>query len=200
MHQLERIFNPRSVAVVGSKKVDNNSWLRTVLPFKGPKYHINIDKNEWPGAEAYGFTNVLSLLDIPEPVDYVIVSVPNTITPFVMKDAIQKEVGGLHFFTAGFSEIGTEEGIKLEDRLFQMASEAGIPFLGPNCLGIYHPKVGLRQEVEQPVGDGGNIGYLSQSGTLARGFSQYAEAAGLHISKSVSFGIDILRGVSRARI
>ena len=38
MHKLERIFNPRSVAVVGSKQVDNHNWLRTVLPFQGPKY------------------------------------------------------------------------------------------------------------------------------------------------------------------
>lgn len=187
--KLNRMFHPKVVAVVGAKKDSDYRWLVSQKTLKdGKVYAVNLDKNEWPGAEAYGFTNVLSLLDIPEPVDYVIVSVPNTVTPFIMKDAVAKKVGGLHFFTAGFSEIGTVEGIELEDRLFQMASEAGIPFLGPNCLGIYHPKVGLRQEVEQPVGDGGNIGYLSQSGTLARGFSQYAEAAGLHISKSVSFG------------
>ena len=125
MHDLDRLFNPQSVAVVGSKQADNHNWLRTVLPFKGPKYHVNLDKNEWASAEELGYTNYASLLDVPGPVDFVIVSVPAKVVPYVIKDCIAKGVLGVHLYTAGFSETGTEEGIRLENEIVAMAQEFG---------------------------------------------------------------------------
>ena len=126
MDKLERVFNPRSVAVVGSKQVDNHSWLRTVLPFEGPKYHINVDQSEWESATELGFPNFSSLLDVPDEVDFVIVSVPAQIVPRVLKDCIAKGVAGVHLYTAGFSETGTEEGIRLENQIVEMATELSL--------------------------------------------------------------------------
>ena len=189
--KLDRIFHPKVVAVVGAKRDNNYSWLRSQGPVQemgGKVYHVNIDQNEWPGAEELGFKNVSSLTDIPEPVDYVVVSVPAQVTPFIMKDAVAKGVGGLHFFTAGFSETGTKEGADLEVAIKKMAEDAGIPVIGPNCMGIFHPKVGLRQSGDQYYGEDGSIAYISQSGTQAAGFSLEARASGLNISKSISFG------------
>ena len=189
--KLDRMFHPKVVAVVGAKKENNYSWLRNEGPvreFGGKVYHVNVDRNEWPGAEELGFKNFASLLDIPEPIDYVVVSVPAQITPFVMKDAVAKGVGGMHFYTAGFSETGTKEGADLEATIKKMAEDAGIPVIGPNCLGIFHPKVGLRQGADQYYGESGFMGYISQSGSQASGFSMEAKASGLNISKSVSFG------------
>ena len=103
MHRLERVFNPRSVAVVGSKQVDRHNWLRTVLPFSGPKYHINTDKNEWASAAELGFPSYSTLLDVPGEVDYVIISVPASVVPRVLQDCISKEVAGVHLYTAGYS-------------------------------------------------------------------------------------------------
>ena len=189
--KLDRMFHPKVVAVVGAKKDSNYQWLRSESPVQelgGKVYHVNIDQNEWPGAEELGFENVSSLLDIPEPVDYVVVAVPAQVTPFIMKDAVAKKVGGMHFYTAGFSETGTKEGAELEATIKKMAEDAGIPVIGPNCLGIFHPKVGLRQGSEQYYGEDGSMGYISQSGSLASGFSMEAKASGLNISKSISFG------------
>ena len=189
--KLDRIFHPKVVAVVGAKRDNNYNWLRSQSPVQelgGKVYHVNLDKNEWPGAEELGFKNVSSLLDIPEPVDYVIVSVPAQVTPFIMKDCVAKEVGGVHFFTAGYSETGTKEGAELEANIKKMAEDAGIPVIGPNCMGIYHPKVGLRQSGDQVYGEGGFMGYISQSGTQASGFSMEAKGSSLKISKSISFG------------
>jgi hypothetical protein len=49
-HKLHRLFYPRAVAVVGAKRVNNYSWLRNHINFAGPKYHVNTDESEWPGA------------------------------------------------------------------------------------------------------------------------------------------------------
>ncbi|MBM2827033.1 MAG: hypothetical protein HW403_1097 [Dehalococcoidia bacterium] len=187
--KLDRMFHPKVVAVVGAKQLNDYNWLKNAGSLIGGKvYSVNIDKNEWPGAQELGFPCVASLLDIPEDVDYVIVAVPEKITPFVMKDAVAKKVGGIHFFTAGFSETGAPEGAELEDRLIKMAEESGTPLIGPNGMGIFHPKVGLRQNNQQYYGETGNFGYISQSGTQAMGFSMEAKANGMNVSKSVSFG------------
>ena len=186
--KLDRIFYPKVVAVVGAKQLNNYNWLRAQGTVQGKVYNVNIDRNEWPGAEALGFQCFPSLLDIPEPVDYVVVTVPNKVAPAVLRDCITKQVGGVHFFTAGFSETGDSENIRLEEDMARMAREAGLPVIGPNCMGLFHPKVGLRQTPDQWTGEGGSVGYISQSGTQAQGFSLAAHAHGLGISKSISFG------------
>jgi len=186
--KLDRIFYPKVVAVVGAKQLNNYNWLRAQGTVQGKVYNVNIDRNEWPGAEALGFQSFPSLLDIPEPVDYVVVTVPNKVAPAVLRDCIAKQVGGVHFFTAGFSETGDSENIRLEEDMARMAREAALPIIGPNCVGLFHPKVGLRQTPDQWTGEGGSVGYISQSGTQAQGFSLAAHAHGLGISKSISFG------------
>jgi len=187
-HKLHRLFYPRAVAVVGAKRVNNYSWLRNHINFSGPKYHVNTDESEWPGAEELGYQNFRSVRDIPGPVDYVTITVPNTVVPYVMQDCAAKGVTGVHIFATGFAEIHTDEGIRLEESVKQIAQEGNIQVLGPNCMGIFHPKVGIRQNQAQDYGFSGFLGYISQSGTGAIAFSHAARAAGIAISKSVSFG------------
>lgn len=186
--RLERLFHPRSVAVVGSKRLNDHNWLRNVLPFQGAKYHVNVDREEWPSAEALGFPNYASLLDIPGDVDYVIFTIPAAIAPRVLDDCIRKGVVGVHMFTAGFSETGTEEGLRLEQLITQKARDAGLLLVGPNGMGIYNPKIGLRFNQDHYYGDYGNLAFISQSGTQSIGFAPEALYHGLRVSKMVSMG------------
>jgi predicted CoA-binding protein len=77
LQNLHRALHPRVVAVVGARKVDDYMWLRNMSTFSGgPVYAVNIDPNEIPGIEAWGFTNYARLTDIPEPVDFAVIAVP----------------------------------------------------------------------------------------------------------------------------
>ena len=184
MDKLDYIFNPRSVAVVGSKQIDNHNWLRTVLPFDGPKYHINIDKNEWPSAEELGFQNYERLVDVPGDVDFVIISVPAQVAQYVIRDCVAKKVLGAHLYTAGYGEIGTEEGIQREEELIKIASEGGLNVVGPNCLGIFNPKIGIGVNLGGYYGDSGSLAFVSQSGSQSGGFARGCVANGIKISKN----------------
>ena len=188
--KLDRVFYPRVVGVVGAKRDNDYNWLRAYEPFRerGKVYHINIDQSEWPGAEALGFPNVSSLLDIPEPVDYVTVSVPNRVVPAVLRDCVAKGVGGVHIFAAGFAEIGTDEGRQLEEAVRRIGTEAELPIIGPNCLGIYHPKIGIRSSRNLAYGKDGYFSYISQSGSTASGIGAAAPVSGIDVAKGVSFG------------
>jgi acyl-CoA synthetase (NDP forming) len=132
--------------------------------------------------------NYTSLLDIPEPIDLVIVSVPRGVAFDVLEDCICKDVAAVHFFTSGFAETETEEGIELEHELIKRAEKAKIHLIGPNCMGIFNPGIGLRQNDRQYTGVTGPVGFISQSGTHAGVFAMEAHFQGVDINKSVSFG------------
>ena len=188
LENLHRALHPRAIAVVGARRVDDYSWLRNMSAFDGPVYSVNIDENEIPGIEALGIANYQRLTDIPGPVDFVVVAVPRRAAPFVIQDAIDKGVAGAAMFTSGFAETAEDEGRELQQKITAMARDSDIALVGPNCMGLYHPKVGIRNHIEQPVGEAGNIGFISQSGTHAINFSLYGASQGLKVSKAISFG------------
>jgi acyl-CoA synthetase (NDP forming) len=188
LENLHRALHPRAIAVVGARKVDDYSWLRNMSTFAGPVYSVNIDENEIPGIEALGITNYRRLTDIPEPVDFVVVAVPRRASPLVIQDAIDKGVAGAAMFTSGFAETAEDEGRDLQEKITAMARASDIALVGPNCMGLYHPKVGIRNHIEQPAGEAGNVGFISQSGTHAINFSLYGASQGLKVSKAISFG------------
>ncbi|MEZ4554520.1 MAG: CoA-binding protein [Dehalococcoidia bacterium] len=188
--QLDRVFFPRVIAVVGAKRDNDYMWLRAHGPFRehGKVYHVNIDQREWAGAEELGFTNVPSLLDIPEPVDYVAISVPNKVTPLVLRDCAAKQVGGAHIFASGFAEMDNEEGRELEATVGRIAREGDFALIGPNCMGIYHPALGIRPGGDMPYGQPGYFSYISQSGTTSMAIGSAAPAHGIAVAKGISFG------------
>jgi acyl-CoA synthetase (NDP forming) len=186
---LERAFNPRTVVVIGDKTENNNySFLRALATFQGSVYSVNIDPKEFPGIEALGVKNYTRLLDVPDPIDYAIVAVPREVTPLILKDCIQKKVGGVTLFTSGFAETKTSKGIELADEISKMAKDAGLNLIGPNCMGIFNPRIGLKNSPAQYAGDGGSVGFISQSGGHAINFSLTGYDNGIKISKLVSYG------------
>ena len=192
MNDLERVLEPQSIAVVGSKSIDNHMWLRTILPFKGPKYHVNLDKSEWDSAKELGYENYDSLLEVPGPIDLVIVSVPAQIVPRILRDCAEKKVIGVHLYTAGFSETGTSEGIELEKEIKEIAIRGNLKIVGPNCMGIFNPKIGIGVNLGRYHGEYGQLAFISQSGSQSVAFAQGSSFHDLKVSKLVSMGNGII--------
>ena len=186
--KLDRAFNPRCVVVVGDSAQSNFEWLRGQSTFKGKLYSVQVNPETIESIEKLGVNNYTSLADIPEPIDLAIVAVPRAVAPRILEDCIVKEVAAAHFFTSGFAETDTEEGIRLERWLTERAEATNLHLIGPNCMGIFNPKVGIRQTELQYTGTSGPLGLISQSGTHAIFFSLEAHLQGMDINKSVSFG------------
>ena len=186
--KLDRAFNPQCIVVVGDKAENGYLWLRCQSTFKGKLYSVQIAPEEIEGIKALGVENYTSLLDVPGLVDLVIVAVPRAVAPRVLEDCIRKEVAAAHFFTSGFAETDTEEGTGLEHVLTERAEQANFHLIGPNCMGVFNPKIGVRQMWEQYTGIAGPVGFIAQSGTHAIAFAQEAHLHGVDINKSVSFG------------
>ncbi|MDY6842676.1 MAG: CoA-binding protein [Thermodesulfobacteriota bacterium] len=188
--KLHRAFNPECVVVVGDK--DRFAWIKGQSKFKGKLYSVQVNPDTIKMIEALGVKNYTSLLDIPDPIDLVIVAVPRTIAPKILDECIQKDVAAAHFFTAGFTESDTEEGKKLERTIIEKAKQANFCLIGPNCMGIFNPKLGIKQQEEQYDGVSGPVGFISQSGNIAIIFALESQTQGILVNKTVSFGNGVI--------
>ena len=189
IENLRRGFDARTVAVVGDKRMGGYLWLRAMSRFAGKLYSVQIDPNEIPGIEAMGITNLKRLADVPEPIDYAISAVPRQIAPRILKDCVAAGVKGIGFFTSGFSETGEELGVKLERELRATAAESDIALVGPNCMGLYNPSIGLCNFPDLAAGTGGgDVCFISQSGTHSINFCLQAPIRGIRINKAASIG------------
>ena len=197
-HRLDRMMNPATVVVVGDKG-PRYMWLNNFLSFKqagGRLFSVQIDPAQIPGIEALGVTNFTALNGVPGPIDYALVAVPRQAAPRVLADLIAVGAHGAAFFTSGFAETGEDLGRDLERRLTDMALEARFNLVGPNCIGLHLPQVGLRFGNDCPASPDGRIGFLSQSGTHGGMFAAMAGLKNLHLSLAVSFGNGVVLDVA----
>ncbi len=194
---LKRAFEAKSVAVIGDKRAGGYLWLRSQARYSGGKlYSVQIDPNEIPGIEAMGVSNFKSLAEIPEPIDFAITAVPRPVAPRILKDCIAAGVRGVTFFTSGFSETGEELGIKLEAELKALAENSDIALIGPNCMGLYNPAIGLCNFPEERVGEAGDVCFISQSGTHTINFCLQAPRRAIRVNKAASIGNAIILDAS----
>jgi acyl-CoA synthetase (NDP forming) len=188
LQEFEPIFYPKSIAVVGvSLKKHNNgtAYLRVLLDnnFKGKVYPVNPS-----GGNIFGLKVYPDVISIPHPVDYVYVSIPRQHVLDLLDDCAAKGVKVVHFFTAGFSETGEDQGTRLEDEMVKKAHENGFRIIGPNSVGVYSPAINMPCAAVGVLGKTGSTALVAQSGSLTLRIIQSAIVCGLHLSKAVSFG------------
>ena len=187
---LDRLFYPKSVAVVGASPKRGKEWSSgnayiaglIQQDFQGKIYPVHPRAENILGYKCYG-----SIREIPGEIDLVIFTVPSRAALQVMEDCAEKRVKFVHLLTAGFSETGYEEHAELEKRLISIAKEGNVRLIGPNCMGLYCPEGGIAWTSEFPTVSG-PVGIFSQSGQLAHTIVQAGVDQRLHFSKVVSFG------------
>jgi acyl-CoA synthetase (NDP forming) len=185
---LGRLFSPNSVAIVGASLnpvSGGYQFTRFLIDhgFRGRLYPVNPTLSELFGHEVYP-----GLTEIPESnVDYVISCVPAESVLPLLEDCGKKNVKLVHLFTARLKETGREKERKLQDEILEKARQLGIRILGPNCMGIYYPKLGLSFNYELPT-EAGPVGGFFQSGGGAGEFVRYAALRGVRFSKVISYG------------
>ena len=188
MPDLEYIFHPKSIAIVGASpnpsSIVNYFFLDTLIQFgyEGKLYPIHPTASKIAGLKVYP-----SITDVPGPVDHVICGINAKLTPNLTRECVVKGVKVLQFYTSGFSETGEEEGIRLQKEIAEIARTSGMRILGPNCMGIYCPSSKISYEASLSK-ESGNVGFFSQSGGNAVEGAQLADARGIYFSKIVSFG------------
>lgn len=185
----EKVFNPSSIAVVGASESSSSRrqgarFIRIFqkLGFKGTIYPVNLKAEPVYNLKAYR-----QITGIPETPDLVIISVPATEVISILQDCVKANARNIHIFASGFGETGEKEGKALEQKVLQIAKSNHLNVIGPNCMGINVPSIGMQTLHPQPI-PVGKVAFLSQSGGHATQFTRYAAGFGIGFSRVISYG------------
>ncbi|MCA8971615.1 MAG: acetate--CoA ligase family protein [Planctomycetes bacterium] len=186
---LDGLFRPRSVAVIGASRREHsigNEVVKNLVGsgFTGTVYPVNRRAKVVRSMQCYA-----KLADIEGPVDLAVLVVPAEHVLASARDCAAKGVRGLVVVSAGFREIGGE-GEERERELVQIAHEAGMRIIGPNCMGIVNtePAFSLNASFASCDPLPGRVGFVSQSGALGEAILADARSAGLGIRMFASVG------------
>ncbi len=164
--ELDRLLEPRSIAVVGATdrpEAYGDILLRNLerMGYSGSVWGVNPRRDEIRGIPCFD-----SLADLPEPADAVAVAVPAAHVPATVESAAEAGCGGAVVISAGFGEI--EGGRELERELRDAAIGRSFPVCGPNGNGIisFAQNTAIWGDAVNPR-VAGPVAMISQSGNVA---------------------------------
>lgn len=160
---LDKLFHPKSIAVVGASDVENSvgySVFKNLLWHLFPVYPINIKGNVIMGKQSYK-----SVIDVPDEIDLAVVATPAFTVPGIIEQCGAKGIGAVIIISSGFKEVG-KEGEELERQVLEIAKKYGIRIVGPNCLGFLAPNQEINASFFRRNVLPGSIAFVSQSGAL----------------------------------
>jgi len=162
---LEAIFRPGSVAVVGASRTPGKvGYILTKnmmdSGFGGKIYPINPGADEILGLKCYK-----SVLDVPDVIDLAVITIPSASVLQVADECGRKSVKALVVISAGFKETG-HDGAVLEQQLLEIGKKYNMRIQGPNCLGLINTETPINLSFAAGMPRKGRIGFISQSGAL----------------------------------
>ena len=186
---LNAMFAPRSVAVIGATDRPGTVG-RTVLEnllhpgFQGKVFAVNAKREQVLGLKAYK-----SIRDIPERVDLAVIATPATTVPQLIGECVDAGARSAVVISAGFKERGAE-GTALERQIQEQLRRSSSPLrlIGPNCLGIMSPPLGLNATFAKDAPRAGSVAFLSQSGALLTAILDWSYREEVGFSAIVSTG------------
>ena len=184
---LDSLFAPRSVAVIGATDREGTVG-RTVLEnlragsFHGNVYAINPTRTEVLGLPTYA-----KIGDVPEKVDLAVVVTPAPSVPGLIGECVDADVRAAVVISAGFKEHGAE-GAALELKIQEQLRRGAMRLIGPNCLGVMNPALGMNATFAQDIARPGSVAFLSQSGALLTAILDWSFQEQVGFSAIVSTG------------
>lgn len=184
--QIDSLFHAESIAIVGLPRKMKAGTLYLIalrdLGYKGRIVGVNPKAEEIDGVKCYP-----TVASIPGSIDLAIVLTPYHYTLPIVQECAEKGVKGAILFTAGYKEIGTEEGATRQEEIVRIAREYDMRIIGPNGMGLYAPETGI-SFFPKLSRQSGSISLISHSGSLANIICGIGESKGLFFNKAVSLG------------
>ena len=185
---LQTLFHPQSVAVIGASQ-RAHSIGKIVLDnligagFKGPIYPVNPKYKELASIEVYA-----SIGDLPQAPELAVLCTPAATIPGLIAELGALGTRAAIVIGAGLSGVRDRHGKSLSDQMLAAAKPYGLRILGPNCVGLLVPEIGLNASFAHINATPGKLAFVSQSGALVTGVLDWATARGIGFSKFISVG------------
>ncbi len=183
---IKKMLNPTTVALIGATERDGSvgkTVMENLLLTRDIKvFPVNPNRKSVLGIECYP-----AIINISEEIDLAIIVTPAQRVPDIVMECGKTGVKGIIIVSAGFREIG-EEGRELEHRISEIRKQYGMRIIGPNCLGIIRPSIGLNASFLKASPKPGEIAFISQSGALGSAILDWAISSHIGFSMFASIG------------
>src|SRR3569623_1145003 len=188
IRNLDRLFRPASVAIVGATDRPHTVGAAlmhsvTQAGFRGPIYPVNPR-----GGTLHGLPVYPDIASLPAAPDLAVIATPPDSVPPLIAELGARGTRGAVVLTAGFGEGEVSKGKGRAARLLTEARPYLLRVVGPNCLGIAVPGIGLNATFAPAAALPGNIAFLTQSGAMATTVMDWALPRGIGFSAIVSMG------------
>lgn len=184
---LDKIFNPKSVAVIGASNSPGSVGFALIdnllsSDYKGKVFPVNSKRKRIHGRRAYESVSL-----IQDKIDLAIIATPAKTVPVVVEECGKKGIPGAVIISAGFSEIG-KEGEILSQQILSLAKKYKMRIIGPNCLGFTRPKNNLNASFATKMALPGKLALISQSGALCTSILDWSRKNNVGFSYFISIG------------
>lgn len=172
--QLDRLLNPAAIAIIGASPrpgAFGERVLANLADYRGAIHLVNARYDRIGDRPCHP-----SIAALPERIDCAVVTVARDAVHGVAEECIAAGAGGMIVFASGYAETALPERIALQQRLAARAREAGVPLIGPNCIGAVNHRLRSRitfmPYAAMPPPRPRAVGIISQSGALGFGMEQ----------------------------
>jgi acyl-CoA synthetase (NDP forming) len=184
---LKPLFSPATIAVIGVSRTNDRHPANVIYSKLRLRYPVKVYPVNPKGGEIQRETIYPDIAEIPGSVDMAVIAARAEFVPAILSRCAKAEVGGATVISGGFAEVGNTD---LQQRLVDIARDANLPFIGPNCLGIYVPRQFDTfflpgQRLIRP--EEGSVSIVSQSGGVL--VDQMVKFAGQNVGLSLAVSI-----------
>ena len=182
---MQRIMNPRAVAVIGASSEDGkigNSVMKNLINggYQGAIYPIHPRAGEILGHKAYA-----SVLEVQEDIDVAVFAIPAKLCAAAMDEVGRKKIPGAVMIPSGFAEVGEQA---LQDELVGVARKHNVRIMGPNIYGFYYTPQNLCATFCTPYDVKGKVALSSQSGGVGMSIIGFSRTTRMGVSAIVGLG------------
>ncbi|HJX25071.1 MAG TPA: bifunctional acetate--CoA ligase family protein/GNAT family N-acetyltransferase [Chthoniobacterales bacterium] len=181
--QLSATLAPRAIAVIGASELPGSvgrALVENLQSFGDRVFLVNSKRTTVLGQKAFS-----KIGNVPIDVDLAVIATPAATVPKIVGECAAANVKGAVIISAGFKECGPA-GVELEKQI--LAQRGRMRIIGPNCIGVMLPHIGLNATFAKPLALPGNIGFISQSGALCTAILDWSLSNQLGFSAFISIG------------
>ena len=150
--------------------------------YRGALFAVNPKHREVQGVPCYP-----SIAKVPQRIDLAVIATPAATVPGIIEQCGAAGVTAAVIISAGFAETG-EQGARLERAVLENARRHKVRILGPNCLGLMRPGLGLNATFAHGSALPGSLGLVAQSGAVCTAMLDWAHPNKVGFSSVISLG------------
>src|SRR6266480_987887 len=183
-YRLEKLFCPRSVALVGASPRERSVGRAVLRNLRAAGFSGSLALVNPHHREIEGIAAAASIDAIDPPPDVAVITAPPDSVPQIVAGAAGTGVAAAIILTAGLGHGGGS----LAEAAERAAREKGLRIVGPNCLGVMAPAANFNASFATRMPRRGDLALVSQSGAIVAGMAEWAAQRAIGFSAVVSIG------------